>query len=35
MDRAYRTNVGMRNSYGILVGKPEAERPLEDQDVGR
>jgi hypothetical protein len=22
------------NAYGILVGKPEGKRPLEDQEVG-
>jgi hypothetical protein len=24
-----------RNAYGILVGKHEGKRPLEDQDVSR
>jgi hypothetical protein len=24
-----------RDTYRILVGKPEGKKPLEDQDVGR
>jgi hypothetical protein len=23
-----------RNAYGLLVGKSEGERPIEDQDIG-
>jgi hypothetical protein len=34
MGRESNTNGEKRNAYRILVGKPEGNKPLENQDVG-
>jgi hypothetical protein len=34
MGRICSTNWGKWNTYRILVGKPEGNRSLEDQDIG-
>jgi hypothetical protein len=34
MGRACSTNGEKRNTYKILVGKPEGKRPLRNKDLG-
>jgi hypothetical protein len=34
MGRPCSTNGEKRNSYRLLLGKPEGKRPLENQDIG-